>query len=176
MEYLRDGITLNVYYLDYLRKNKIEMGKYYHYLNNMKDLGFKLDKPTNFDYRFEQVQKMYEQHKEKLADAKIAKRYEELPKYTQENVSIEPFKSAKEVRDCGKKLHCCIGGFVSNYSNKVTDIYHCDLDGALTVALEIKKGELIQARSDHNGACPANLLEHIKMFCRQNNFALGKYA
>ena len=175
-EFMRDDITLNIYYLDYLRKNKIDLGKYYTYIKRLKDLGFKYDKPTDFKFRYEKIEAMHKQALEKLSNEKIAKRYEELPKYSESNVSISPFKSAQEVRDCGKNLHCCIGGFVSNYANKVTDIYHCDLDGALKVALEIRQGELIQARGDHNDVCPANLLEHIKSFCQQNNFSLGKYA
>lgn len=175
-EYLRDGIELNKYYLDYLERNNISMGTYYAYMNTTKQLGFKLDKPTDFKYRYNKVLEMAEQKKDEALEEKIAKRYEELPKYECENVTISPFKNAKEIRDCGKKLHNCIGGYVKNYAEKNKDIYHLDLDGALTIAIEITNNDLKQAYSDSNKKCPDNLLNHIKTFCNANGFTLGKYA
>ena len=175
-EFIRDGIVLNTYYLDYLKRNKIDLGTYYEYIHNQLTLGFKLDKPTDFEHRLEVSREMMKAEEDKRLNIKIAERYEELPKYEKENVTISPFKSSQEIRDCGKTLHNCIGGYVKKYADKTNDIYHLDLDGAITIALEITGNRLIQAHSDHNKECPANLFEHIKTFCTTNGFELGRYA
>ena len=173
-----DEVTepLNVYYLDYLSRNGIDLGKYMTYLHNLKALGMKYDKPKDFDYRYDVIEKMYSDVKDKEVNVQIKKRYTELPRYEKESVTISPFKTAYEIRKCGKVLHNCIGRYVTDYSTKKTDIYHLDLDGAIRIAIEIKENKLTQAYGDENSKCPANLLEHIKSFCNSNGFSLGKYA
>ena len=175
-DYLKDNTILNSYYLDYLYRNKIDLGLYYTYLHNLKQLGFKYDKPTDFKYRFNKAEEMVSAEKDKAVNKKIIKRFDQLPKYENGNVTISPFSSAYEIRRCGKELHNCIGGYVTKYADKKTDIYHLDLDGALKVAIEIQNLKLAQAYVDHNMRCPADLMEHIKSFCKANGFLLGRYA
>ena len=175
-EYVYDNIKLNHFYLDYLVDKKIDLGKYYHFLHNLKDLGFKYEKPSDFTHRSAVVQELYNQHQEEIKEKKISKRYETLPKYETKDIVISPFKSAQQIIDCGKALHNCIGGYVSRYANSETDLYHLDVAEKLTIAIEIKNNELWQAYSDGNRKCPNNLMEHIKQFCKVNNFKLGTYA
>lgn len=175
-DFLRDGIELNVFYLDYLSRKKINLGTYYTFLHNLKSLGFKYEKPTDFKFRNEAIEKMCQDAKDEEVNKKIMERYDELPKYSEKNIVIEPFKSAYEIRKCGKELHNCIGGFVSKYSTKLTDIYHLDLDYAIKVAIEIKDKKLVQAYEDNNSNCRKEYMKHIKSFCKTNGFSLGRYA
>lgn len=168
--------TLNIYYLDYLNRNNIDLGEYFTYSQNVKKLGFKLDKPTDFKFRFDKVEDMVTAEKDKGINERIKERYDELPKYAKDNVLIYPFKRAQDIRNCGKSLHNCIGGYVERYANKTTDIYRLDLDGRLTAALEIMNGKLKQAYEDHNTKCSEDVLNHIKSFCKKNGFSLGTYA
>lgn len=175
-DFLHHNITLNKYYLDYLDRNKINLGDYYTFLVNLSSMNMKYEKPTDFKFRSKKVEEMYIAAKDKMINKNITKRYVELPKYSKSNVVIEPFKTAEEIRNCGKTLHNCIGGYVEKYSRKSTDIYHLDLDGAIKIAIEISNGKLMQAYADHNSPCPKDLMEHIKSFCKTNDFSLGRYA
>ena len=174
-EFLTENIELNVYYLDYLNRNKIELGQYYTYIKNLKLLGFKLDKPKDFEDRMNKIGEMAETEKDKKLTKKIKKRYETLPKYNSEDVSIKPFDSAYSIRRCGKVLHNCIGGYVERYAKNQTDIYHLDYKGALKVAIEIRDNTLKQAYTDHNKETNKELMAHIKTFCNTNNINLGFY-
>lgn len=174
-DFKTSNIRLNIHYLDYLNRNNIDLGMYYVFLNDLKQLKFKYEKPTDFAFRAETVAKMVETDKDKEINHMIMDRFNSLPKYECDNIRIKPFSTAHEIRRCGKVLHCCIGGFVDDYATKKTDIYHLDLDGAIKIAIEIKKGSLHQARADHNSTCPANLLEHIKSFCNSNGFSFKTF-
>lgn len=169
-DFVNHNFRLNVYYLDYLYRNKISLSDYFGYLNNLDELGFKYDKPTDFKFRKETIQKMVEDKRDKEINERIEKRYTSLPSYENKGYTIHPFKTADEIRRCGKALHCCIGTYVSKYSKGQTDIYHMDVNGNLKVAIEIKDKRLYQARTDHNRNCPADLYEHIKTFCNINGF------
>lgn len=175
-DFMNDDLVLNPYYLDYLYRNKIDLGTYYTYLHNLKQLGFKYDKPKDWKFRFEKIDEMVSAEKDKDINKKIKIRYNKLPKYEDGNITISPFSSAWEIRHCGKELHNCIGGFVTKYADKITDIYHLDIDGATKVALEIKNLKLAQAHADNNSSCPKDLMKHIKLFCETNGFSLGNYA
>ena len=166
----------NVYLLDYLARNKIDLGRYVTYSERLKTLGFKLDRPTDFEHRYEVVSDLVQEIEDAPMKEQIKERYDSLPKYAKDNISILPFEKAKDIRKCGKKLHNCIGGYVRRYAEGDTDIYHLDLDGAIKVAIEISDKTLRQAHTDHNGVCPANLMKHIKSFCKTNGFSLGHYA
>lgn len=175
-DFIEHGITLNRFYLEYLAKNKINLGEYYTFLHNLDTLKFKWEKPKDFKHRYETVEKMVEAEKDKEIDKKIKRRFKKLPSYSKKNVEIKPFETAYEIRKCGKELHNCIGGYVSRYAEKTTDIYHLDLDGAIKVAIEINQSTLKQAYGNNNSTCPADLMKHIKKFCKTNNIALGRYA
>lgn len=174
-EFIRENIILNTFYLDYLSRNNIDLGRYYHYIQMLKQLGFKLDKPRDFEHRYEQAEKMIQAEKDKEANIKIQKRYEELPKYQNKDIIISPFKASDEIRKCGKVLHNCIGGYVQRYADGITDIYYLKDNDVLTVAIEIAKGSLEQAHIDHNRKCPKKYMKHIKSFCSQNGFSYSRF-
>lgn len=171
-----ENIKLNIHYLDYLYRNKINLGTYFAYLRNLEELGFKYDKPKDFKYRSEKVLQMVKDKRDKDINDGITKRYNSLPSYTKDSFSIHPFKTADEIRRCGKELHNCISGYVSDYSKGKTDIYHLDVGGKMTVAIEVFNKRLKQAYEDGNKKCSSNLLAHIKTFCEKNGINLGNYA
>lgn len=175
-DFLRADMTLNVYYLDYLKKNKIDLGIYFHYLNDLKSLNIPFDKPKDFEHRREVVAEMIRQAKDKELDLKIKKRYNALPKYENEKIKISPFKTAEEIRHCAKVLHNCIGGYVERFANKSTDLFHLDLNGAIKIAIEIQGKTLKQAYGNNNKSCHPRYMTHIRSFCEQNGFSLGRFA
>lgn len=173
----------NIYHLDYLSRNNIDLGMYSRYLDRAKALGFKPDKPKDFNARLKVIDELEtkeqirrEVAKNRVHDDNIAKRYNELPKYEKDNIAIKPFYNSEEIITCGKRLHNCIGSYVQRYSEKNTDIYHLDIDGAIKIAIEIRNNCLQQAHADHNSKCPDDLLKHIKSFCKTNHISLGSYA
>ena len=172
----------NIYHLDYLSRNNIDLGMYAEYCNLAKALGYKPDKPKDFYKRKDTLESIRarelaikEAEKLKGFEPLVIQRYSELPRYENESITITPFANVTEIIACGKKLHNCIGTYVERYGNKNTDIYHLDLDGALKIAIEIRNGTLQQARADHNSKCPDELMKHIKLFCTKNNIKIGSY-
>ena len=175
-DFLHNNIKLNHFYLDYLDNNKNDLGYYFHFLQNLKELGFKYEKPKDFAHRSGVVQDLYNQHEQEIKSKKIEKRCEKLPTYKSKDIIISPFKTAQQIIDCGKALHNCIGGYVSRFADGETDLYHLDVKDKLTIAIEVRNNELWQAYADGNTDCPTKLMKHIKEFCKANNFDLGTYA
>ena len=162
---------LNVYYLDYLYRNKIRLRDFYDYMRDCEFLGFKLDKPKDFQHRHLVVAELAIEKKNKKNEELAKLRYSELIQYAYKKgkIQILPFKDGKEIRRCGKQLHNCIGTYVGRYGNKTTDLYYLSKSGKKTIAIEVSNNRLIQARSDKNGKCPADLMKHIRKWCSINN-------
>lgn len=175
-DFAKSNIKLNVHYLDYLARNEIDLGMYYAFLNDLKILGFKFEKPTDFAHRFDVVGKMVKDAKDKEFDRKIAELYDSLPTYSDGDCTITPFSTSHEIRRCGKVLHNCIGGFVESYANGNTQLYHLNWKGMLKAAIEIYNGRLKQAKIDNNHECPEEYMYHIRNFCNANNISLGARA
>lgn len=155
--------VLNVHYLDYLYRNKIRLRDFYDYKRDCEALGFKLDKPKDFQFRHVTTAQSAAEKRRKKTEEGAKKRYESLKKkeYRKGSVEIKAFKNADEIRKCGKALHNCIGTYVKSYAESDTDLFYLTVKGKVTVAIERKKNRLIQARADHNGKCPPNLMRHI---------------
>ena len=167
----------NVFYLDYLVRNNISLSRYLSYAEKMKTLNLKLDKPSNYTVREEIVENMYDLLMNKELTEKIAKRYNSLPNYETEHITIKPFKTKAEMVRCGRELSNCIGrNYVESYAKGNTDVYHLDEDGKMTIAIEILNKALWQARSYDNGKCPKKYLDHIKQFCDRNGFTYARFA
>jgi hypothetical protein len=153
----------NVHTLDYLDRMNISPIDYADYEAQCEELGFKPDKPKDFKERHEKYAQMVRAKQNAEMDQKILDRIESLVKYQKGNVVIVPFTSCEEMIQCGKKLHNCIGTYTEDYSSGKTDLYHMDVDGKLTAAIEIRNGELIQSRADHNAPIKD---KHIRAFTR----------
>lgn len=155
----------NRYTLDYLDRYDISPLDYRDYEDQCKELGFKPDKPKDFRERHEKYSQMVETKRSAEADERIMKRIESLMKFQHGNVVILPFASCDELIQCGKNLHNCIGGYIPQYRDGECDLYHMDIDGVLTAAIEIRDGKLIQARADHNQSIRDD--EYVKRFMRE---------
>lgn len=155
----------NRYTLDYLDRYDISPLDYRDYEDQCKELGFKPDKPKDFRERHEKYSQMVETKRNAEADERIMKRIESLMKFQHGNVVILPFASCDELIQCGKNLHNCIGGYIPQYRDGECDLYHMDIDGVLTAAIEIRDGKLIQARADHNQSIRDD--EYVKRFMRE---------
>ncbi len=170
--------VLNVHYLDYLHRNNIKLRDFYDYWEQCKILGYKLDKPKDFQNRHYHYSETIKAKKDKLNEEAIKRRYKELidKAYGSGKISIEPFKSGNEIRKCAKQLHNCIASiYLPYYAKGDTDLYHLDVEGIMTVAIEVSNNEVRQARIARNLKCPANLMKHIRKWCSENEFSIGDY-
>lgn len=169
------GRILNVHYLDYLCRNRIKLRDFYDYMDQCNLLGYKLDKPKDFQNRHYHYSETIEQKKNKANEDAIKRRYKDLLEkaYGSGSISIAPFGSGKEIRLCAKMLHNCIASiYLPKYARKETDLYHLDVEGKMTVAIEVCRGKLVQARTDRNKECPDNLMRHIRKWCKKNEIAI----
>lgn len=160
---------LNIHYLDYLRKNKINFNNYCNYINQCKELKFKLDKPKDFEHRHQVLSEMIDVKRSEGLQDKISSRYKKLKKKSYKNgsISIDPFKTNQEIIRCGKVLHNCIAGeYMKKYASGKTNLYHLDVDGKITIAIEEFKGKLIQTYGDKNTQCPKDLKRHINIWMK----------
>ena len=171
---VKTGRVLNVHYLDYLYRNKIRLGDFYDYMDECEVLGFKLDKPKDFQYRHQKLAEMAVEKRNQAREEAIKKRYAQLMKkaYSDGDIVIRPFKDGNELRKCGKTLHNCIATYARSYANKSTDLYCLYKNGKMKVAIEVCQKILEQARTDHNGDCPPRYMKHIRKWCAENKFAL----
>lgn len=163
---------LNIYYLDYLYRNNIILRDFYDYMNQCKELGFKLDKPKDFKHRHFVLSELLIQKRDAEDEKKCSRRYKALIKkmYSDGTVEIKAFKTSKEIIDCGKKLHNCIGTYVSRYARRETDLFYLTSNNKIKIAIEVKRKKLIQARADHNEDCPAKYMKHIRKWCKLNDY------
>ena len=167
---------LNVHYLDYLHRNRVKLRDFYDYWDQCNLLNYKLDKPKDFQNRHYHYGETIQQKKNKLNEEGIKRRYQELMEkaYGSGKISIKPFSSGKEIRECARQLHNCIASiYLPKYAMKETDLYYLAVGKKMAVAIEVRKGELLQARTNWNNKCPANLMKHIRKWCKDNEFTIG---
>lgn len=146
---------LNVHYLDYLYRNKIRLGNYVDYAKQCRKLNYKLDKPTDFNHRHAVLSAILTEKNNKENNNKIKKRYKALAINSYEDkktkISIRPFNSVSEIVYAGKFLQNCIASnYMKPYAEGETDLYHLDVDGVMTVAIEVHQNRLLQAYAAGN--------------------------
>lgn len=170
--YLLDK-PLNIYYLDYLSRNKINFKDYRDYMQDCITLDMKIGKPKNFNEEHKKLADMITELMNKDKKGMIKRRYNKLSShsYINKDVEIKPFKTVREIINAGNKLNNCIGTYINDYAKGKTDLYYLAKSNKLLACIEIKKGILEQARIINNKQCndPA-----IKKWCKLNNFALER--
>lgn len=151
----------NSYVLDYLDKNNIRLGQYDDYASMCQKLGRKLDKPKDFKHWHDEVSKMLEIKNDKDCSKNVKARYKELSKniYEYKDITIKPFKSVSEIQRVAQKLHNCLKNYVREYADGETDIYHLDVKGKPTLAIEldVNTHQVSQCYADNNDDPPRNL-------------------
>lgn len=166
---------LNIHYLKYLSKNNIKPVDFFDYQNQCDALGYKLDKPRDFNAKHEMYSEMLKIKKDdKLYKKKLIKVASELKQYAYKKgkVVILPFKSTKEIIQCGKVLHNCIGNYVEKYARRQTAIFYMKNMNRLEAAFEVRGGMLIQARTDQNNDCNKEQMKHIRKWCKDNGWKI----
>ena len=167
---------LNIYYLDYLARNNIRLHDFYDYMKQCKELGFKLDKPTDFEHRHQVLAQMIYDKRNRETEENVKKRYAKMMKkaYSCGDIEILPFRDCEEIRKCGKTLHNCIATYISVYGKGATDLFYLKKKKKVLVAIEVSGKKLRQARADHNKDCPPLYMKHISKWCKANNIIVGE--
>lgn len=166
---------LNIYYLDYLVRNKIRLRDFYDYLEECDILGFKHDKPADFQHRHMVLSDMVAKKQNEEMEQKAKERYSKLLQkaYSSGTVKILPFKNCDEIRKCGKQLHNCIATYIDLYADGKSDLFYLKKKGKVSAAIEVRSGKLTQARVDRNQSCPADLMKHVRKWCMNNGITVG---
>lgn len=157
--------------LKYLAKNKIKLSDYKDYDRMCKELGRKTDKPKDFKLWHDRVTAMIDIKKNEKMQKNIAKMWKVYKGYTYEknSIVIKAFESYEEIYHVAHSLNNCMARlYAKPYSEGATQLYHLDVDGKPTIAIEINKGKLMQARSHDNGDCPAKYKRIINNWARKN--------
>lgn len=165
-------IELNEYYLHYLWKNKIKLLDFVDYIEQCEILKVKLDKPKDFNERHDAYSHRIAWLEDQEKNKRIQRRYKQYEKYSYKSkeIEIKPFKSVKEIIDCGERLHNCIARYASNYAAGNTKIFYLTEKGKLKAAIEVKKGRLIQARIKNNEWCTRKQMIHINRWLKKNGW------
>ena len=147
-----DRVRLNIYYLDYLYRNKIRFTDFVDFLEQCKELKLKPYKPKDFQKEHEVLTAEVKVKNESKNNEKIKRVYKKLNKLSYDNgkVQIKPFESVREIVEIGCLLHNCLKTYISDYANRRTDIFYIQEKDKVIGAIEVYKGELEQARASHN--------------------------
>ena len=171
-------VPMNIYYLDYLYRNKIRYVDYIDYLDQCEMLNIKAGKPKDFDKVHRElsteVRILEEKEENKTNDKLIKDIYKKLKrkKYQKGDILIRPHKNSEDLIRTGATLHNCIGGYIQRYAKGVTDLYVLIDNGHKKVAIEVKRGKLIQVRADHNRE-PDTKYKRIVNRWYKENYAKG---
>lgn len=149
-------------YLEKQRSN-IKYGlvsTYRDYLNDCRILGFDMNSnsvlyPKNLYNAHQNTIAQVKVKNDKELNEKITERAKVLEKLgiNGKNFIIRPVTDMQELIDEGKTLHHCVGTYAKKYAGGECDIYTVraveELDKPL-VTVEVRKGEIAQARADYN--------------------------
>ena len=141
---------INVHLLNYLNANHIPLTDYFDYGVECLTLGYKVDRPKDFQQRHEKYSIMVKAKKNVKVDRQIGLVTKDLKAYEKGDVEIRPFKSTGEILYAAKYLHNCLATYIKRYAIGETLLYRVEVNGKLTAACEVRDGQLIQARLDHN--------------------------
>ena len=156
--------------LDYLHKNKISMNDYRDYEDLCRKLKRKVDRPKDFWLWHDRLTQMVEVKKNVKFQKGINKVWKKLSErtYQKKDITIKAFESVEEISKVATTLHNCMSRlYVEPYSQGKTELYYLSVDNKPMVAIEIKKGKLIQCRADHNNEPPIEYTRMVKKFVRE---------
>lgn len=165
--------TLNVYYLDYLKRNKIPLSDFLDYQAQCLRLNIKLDKPKDFQEKHQELTMLEQQDFKKDIEKKIKRRYKKLVENSGKfkDVEILPFRNRSQIITYGDRLHNCLRTYVEDYANARTDIYYIEESSKLVGALEIKGEYLVQARGKFNEKITKEQRKAVIKWCKKRGYA-----
>lgn len=136
--------------------------EYRDYLRECRQLGLALDSreilfPKDLKAAHERTMAQVDFEKNKADQKKFQKAVDRLKKYTwqKDGLLIRPAETQEELRDEGKALHHCVGGYIRQMAAGETAIFFVrKLDAPDTpyFTLELHKKKVIQCRTEHNAS------------------------
>lgn len=162
---------LNVYDLDYISKNNINVGNYIDYIEICRAVGIKDKHPKDFTERDHQVniiyQNMRDKEKNKLFDKKIKKIKLSNTSFKVKNkqYKIDYYHNANQILCDSKEFtNCMYSHYLEDYANRETDLYRCvDYKGKLIACIEIQDNEIQQIMGNKNSK--PKLYKQIRTAC-----------
>lgn len=165
IEAVRDNLAFNTSTIEYLRKNKIQVNDYVDYAQACQKINRKLDKPKDFKLWHDRITQLAQVSKNKQYSKGCKQQWKRLKKniYQNKEITIKPFEDIEEIVYVSMALHNCMSRmYIDKYANNKTELYHLDINGIPTLAIEVNKGKLIQCRADHNADPDPRLKRIVK--------------
>lgn len=167
---------LNVYYLDYLAKNKINISDFKDYIRDCEKLKLKIQKPKNFQEEHMRVNALIDLKENEVYAEQVIERQKELLENEAkiDNAEFRTFSSVADIVFVGKVLHNCIARTYTHiYAEGKCDLYYVKMDGKITIAIEVKNKKIIQARENHNKKVENEKARLVKKWAKLKGFAYG---
>lgn len=126
--------------------------------------------PNDLKAEHDRVNDMSKEETSKAYDRKIAKMFEELQiryGFSKSGLVVVPPHSAKEITREGDKLHHCVGRYVKDVvKNNCTILFirKASAPKKPFCTVEVKHGDVVQARIQNNGAPPPNVQRFIELW------------
>lgn len=129
--------------------------------------------PNDLKAEHDRVNDMSQKETSKAYDRRIAKMFAELQErygYTKLGLVVVPPHSAKEITQEGDKLHHCVGRYVKDVvKNNCTILFirKASAPKKPYCTVEVKHGDIVQARIQNNASPPPNVQKFIELW-KQN--------
>lgn len=126
--------------------------------------------PNDLKVEHDRVNDMSKEETSKAYDRRIAKMFEELQiryGYSKLGLVVVPPHSAKEITREGDKLHHCVGRYVKDVvKNNCTILFirKASAPKKPFCTVEVKHGDVVQARIQNNGTPPPNVQRFIELW------------
>lgn len=126
--------------------------------------------PNDLKAEHDRVNDMSQKETSKAYDRRIAKMFEELQNrygYTKSGLMVVPPHSAKEITQEGDKLHHCVGRYVKDVvKNNCTILFIRKTSAPKKpfCTVEVKHGDIVQARIQNNDSPPPNVQRFIELW------------
>lgn len=164
--YTQKMTTLSYVISDY--KDYLQMAGKLQY--NLQDDYFRY--PRYLKKAHDDVQKLIQVKTDKALDDKIKKQVRKLMKYCfeQDGLILKPFSSSKDISNEGKKQSICIANYITRYADGETGLFFIRKKSDPKTpfyAVEIKKGQILQVRGNHNKPATPEVEAFIGAFREQ---------
>lgn len=180
--------------VNYIKKQKITLYEYMHYLNLLKEVNFPMDNSNLYPKNFRQAEgrvqdiiniriekkRAKEDSKHNRLIKKISKALQTMPNLKEfmggsDGLIVKVPESSEELRREGSLLHNCLGTYVGKVSNGNTLIFfirRIDEPDTPFYAMELCDGEIRQLYTYNNGV--DENLPKVKAFCTSLTEAIKK--
>lgn len=167
---------LNIYFLDYLSRNKIRIADFIDYINDCRKLRIKPQKPKDFQEEHMRVNSLIEINKNEKYSENVIERQKELIENEAKigNAEFRTFSSVADIVFVGKVLNNCIARTYTHlYADGKCDLYYVKQEGRIIIAIEVREKRIIQAREYNNKEATKDNAKLVKKWAKAKGFAYG---